>query len=93
MVHNRDHPLLTTASPNSLRRYSHVLVMQAARHPDRDQFARARDLWYRVMRLGRITPQTLVRPVGVIIFLNEFSKQTVQMTLTQHDDVVQQLRT
>ena len=65
-----------------------ILVMQPSYNGDRDQLARAGDLWRWLLRQWCVTLQALVRPIRMIVLFDELAKQTLQMTLTQHDDMV-----
>ena len=59
--------------------------MKTAEHRHRDNLAFAR--W----RLGqrRVSGQSLVRTGGVIVVFDELAQEPLQVSLIQHDDVVQ----
>ncbi len=39
---------------------------------------------------GGVAVQSLMGPSAMVVFLNIFAEQTVQMPFTEHDDVIEQ---
>ena len=71
------------ASASALRRHAHVPVMQPVQDRDRDQLARPGDLGRLLLRDGRLALKALMRTGHVIVVVDEFLQESLQMSLAQ----------
>src|SRR5471030_3123593 len=74
-----------------LCRDAFVTVMQTAEHRSSNQPGRPDEDRQFGRRKGRIAVKPLMRPVGVIIGVDEFVEHALQMGLIENDNVVEQL--
>ena len=70
-----------------LRGGSVIPVVQAAHDGHGDQFPFA----FENCQGGRLATQSLMRPTGVVVLLQVLPQEPFEMSLTQHDHMVQQL--
>ena len=64
-----------------------MAVMESAHHRHGDEFALTR----RRLRHRRFSGKPLMRSRGVVVVLDELSQEPLQVSLVEHDHVVQQL--
>jgi len=69
---------------------SAIGVVESAEHGRGDELRGASELWRLGVRNGRVAVEALMRPLGVIIGLDEFGEQPLEMALVQDDHVVEQ---
>jgi len=64
-------------------------MMQSSTNWERGQFARTVNQLGLLAGNGRVSVQSLMGSGNVILLVDEFVEQPPQMTLAQHDDMVQ----
>ncbi len=66
-------------------------MVQPAADWKRDQVDRSLNYLLTFRALGGVSAQSLMGPSAMVILLNVFGEQTIQVAFTEYDDVIEQL--